>query len=119
MKIIYQISIIFLITAIGEILAYIIDFPVPAGVYGFAILFICLCTGLIKLEYVEKVSDFLLDNMQIFLLPLCAQFADFLPFLQERGLIILVIALATTAVSIGATAKLSDFVITIKERVKT
>ncbi len=118
MKTINQMAIIMLITAVGEVLTYYLPFPIPPGVYGFAILFICLCTKVIKLADVEGIGNFLLSNMQLFLLPLCAELVDFLPLMQERGFLVVVISLVSTAITIMATSKISDIIITKKEKSK-
>ncbi len=118
MKHINQMAIIMMITAIGEVLRYYIPFPIPAGVYGFAILFTCLCTKVIKLADVEGVGNFLLSNMQLFLLPLCAEFIDFLPIMQERSFLILAISIISTLVTIISTSKISDAIIAKIERAK-
>ena len=54
MKYIRQLLIILGISFAGEVLKYILPLPIPAGIYGMAILFIGLMTGLIKLEAVRE-----------------------------------------------------------------
>ena len=66
MKYIFQLAIIFGISFIGELLNALFPLPVPARVYGLAILFILLCTKIIKLEQVETVSEYLMAIMPIF-----------------------------------------------------
>ena len=67
--IIFQFSIIILISCIGEIIKALVPLPIPASIYGLVIMFICLCTGIIKLEKVEAVSDFLLEIMPLAFIP--------------------------------------------------
>ena len=43
MRFIGQFCVIMLITFIGELLNFLIPLPVPAGIYGMALLFIALC----------------------------------------------------------------------------
>ena len=66
MKYMIQIGIISTIAFIAELLYYIVPLPIPASVYGMAILFMCLCLGIIKLEMVEDVADWILSIMPIF-----------------------------------------------------
>lgn len=66
MKYMIQIGVISTIAFIAEILHFVIPFPIPASVYGMAILFFCLCFGLIKIEMVEDVADWILSIMPIF-----------------------------------------------------
>ena len=66
MNYIFQLGIIFGISFVGEVLNAIVPLPIPASVYGLVILFTLLCTKIIKLEQVEKVSEYLMAIMPIF-----------------------------------------------------
>lgn len=66
MKYIFQLSIILGISFIGELLNAILPLPVPASVYGLIILFLLLCTKVVKLEQVETVSEYLMAIMPLF-----------------------------------------------------
>ena len=66
MNYIFQLAIIFGISFLGELLNALLPLPVPASVYGLAILFVLLCTKIVKLEQVETVADFLMAIMPLF-----------------------------------------------------
>ena len=66
MKYMKQIGVIATIAFIAELLYFVIPLPIPASVYGMAILFVSLCLGIIKLEMVEDVADWILSIMPIF-----------------------------------------------------
>lgn len=66
MNYMFQLSIIFGISFVGELLNRLLPLPIPASVYGLAILFLLLCTKIIKLEQVEKVSEYLMAIMPLF-----------------------------------------------------
>lgn len=68
-KWIRQFLIIMIVTFLGEVLRYLIPFAIPSGIYGLVLLFGCLCTGLIKLDQVEKAADFLVEIMPFFFIP--------------------------------------------------
>ena len=67
MKYIYQLFIILVVTFVGELLHYFIPIPVPASIYGLIIMLILLCTKVVKLEHVERTSDFLIEIMPLML----------------------------------------------------
>ena len=50
MKYVKQFLIILAVSLAGEILKYVLPLPIPASIYGMAILFTALMTGLIKLD---------------------------------------------------------------------
>lgn len=66
MKYMIQIGVISTIAFIAEILHFVLPLPIPASVYGMAILFLSLCFGIIKMEMVEDVADWILSVMPIF-----------------------------------------------------
>lgn len=61
--------IILIVYFIGEALHYTLHLPVPGSVLGLLLLFGALCTGLIKVEMVEDVCEFLLSNMSFLFIP--------------------------------------------------
>lgn len=65
MKYIFQIGIITMVSFVAELLHYYIPLPIPASVYGLVLMFVLLCTKLVKLEQVEDVAGFMLAIMPI------------------------------------------------------
>ena len=66
MNYMFQLAIIFGISFLGEVLNMLLPFPIPASVYGLGILFFLLCSKIVKLEQVEKVSEYLMSIMPLF-----------------------------------------------------
>ena len=69
MKYIKQLAIIIMVCFIGEIIRYIVPLPVPGSIWGLVLMFVLLVTGVVKLEKVETVADFLVDCMPIMFVP--------------------------------------------------
>ena len=55
-----------MISFIGEGLNYLIPAPVPASIYGMVILFVCLCTKVVKLK---DTGMFLIEIMPLMFIP--------------------------------------------------
>ena len=66
MKFVSQFCIIILISVIGEVLNKLIPLPIPAGIYGMVILFVCLKTKILKLSAVKDAGHFFIEIMPIF-----------------------------------------------------
>ena len=66
MNYIFQMAIIFGVSFAGELLNAILPLPVPASVYGLVIMFLLLCTKIVKLEQVENVAELLMSIMPLF-----------------------------------------------------
>lgn len=69
MSILNQIAIIFGVSLLGEIAAYILPFTFPSQIIALIILFVLLMTGVLKIEHIKEKSDFLLKNMAFFFIP--------------------------------------------------
>ena len=69
MRFVGQFCVILLITFIGEVLNFLIPLPVPAGIYGMALLFVALCLKIIPLSSVEGAGDFLIEIMPVMFIP--------------------------------------------------
>lgn len=76
MKHLFRLSIILLISLIGEILYAIIPLPVPAGIYGMILMFVSLCTGIVRLESVRTVGMFLIEIMPVMFIPAAVGLLD-------------------------------------------
>ena len=63
MKYVYQATILFAFTLAGELLHFLMPLPIPAAIYGLALLFLALQLGIVKLEQVNAVSKFLIAIM--------------------------------------------------------
>jgi holin-like protein len=69
MKYLRQLAIILAICFIGEVLNKLLNIPIPGNVIGMIILLISLLTGLIRLEAIEDVAEFLLKHLAFFFVP--------------------------------------------------
>ena len=103
MNILRQFSIILIISLIGEALSFLIPLPIPASIYGIALLFLLLCTGALRVESVRTVSSFLIAIMPVMFIPagvgLMESFGLLLPALPAYIFITLFSTLAVMAVS--------------------
>ncbi len=69
MKYIKQFLIILAISFLGEVLKYLLPLPIPASIYGMILMFVCLMTGIIKLESVKETGTFLIEIMPVMFIP--------------------------------------------------
>lgn len=71
MKIIKQLSWIFLFSLIGEVLSILVAsfIAIPGSVIGLVLLFLALQLNVLKVEQVDEVGTWLTSNMGIFFVP--------------------------------------------------
>lgn len=65
MKYLFQMMIIAAVTFAGEMLNYLLPFPIPASVYGMVLLFIGLMSGVIKEGQIKETASWLLAIMPV------------------------------------------------------
>ena len=65
MKYLNQFLIILGFSLLGEALQRIIPLPIPASVYGIVLLFLSLCLGLIRVEWVKDAGAFLISILPV------------------------------------------------------
>lgn len=98
-----QFSIILSIYFLGELIQKTLGLPIPGNVLGMLILFFSLCTGVIKLNMIDKISDFLLENMAFFFLPAGASLITCFALLEGKLTAILAVSLISTVVILAVT----------------
>lgn len=96
MKLLRQFLIILIICVIGEVLNKVMHIPLPGSIIGMILLFICLLTGLIKIEMIDEVSKFLLDHLAFFFIPSGVGLLAYVGILKENFVSITVICVVTT-----------------------
>ena len=69
MKYIRQLMIVLIPYLIGTILQLTLHIPIPGSVIGLILLFLALQIGIVKVEMIEELCEFLLSNMSFFFIP--------------------------------------------------
>lgn len=98
LKYIKQVLIILGFCALGEVLAAVIPLPVPATIYGFVLLFLALCTGILKKEDIAETAHFLISLMGLLFVPPAVNLLAYLDIITPALVPICVIILSSTFV---------------------
>lgn len=96
MKYISQVLIILLFTFLGEVLAYVIPFPIPAAIYGIVLMLIALGTGILKAEKVKEVSQYLISIMPILFVSPAVRILEYWGLIAPNVAAIAIIAVVST-----------------------
>ncbi len=111
MKYLKQFTIIALVSFLGEILAYYISLTIPGSVYGLILMFIFLCTGVLKSEDVKETSSFLLSIMSVTFIPSAVGIITLYGEIRSMMIPLLVIIVLTTVLTFAVSGKVSDLLI--------
>lgn len=103
MNVLRQFCRIMIITLVGELLHWLLPLPIPASIYGMAILFTCLVSGIVKLDQVKDAGKFLIEIMPVMFIPagvgLMSSWGDLRPVLLPVAVITVVSLIAVMFVS--------------------
>lgn len=116
MKLLRQFLIILLLSLVGEGLHALLPLPVPASVYGLVLMLLCLCTGILRLDQVERASDFLIEIMPVMFVPAAVGLTESWEQLRPVLVPVLVIMVLTTVLVMVVTGHVTQFVMKWRER---
>lgn len=119
MKIIYQIGILFSLCWVSQIVEWILPIPFPASVIGMVLLFILLCTKVLRVDHIREKTDFLLGNMAFFFLPAGVSILNYVDVLKSTAVQLVLICVITTVITFGVTALSIRMTMALLERGKT
>lgn len=111
MKYIRQFLLILAISFVGELLKYFIPLPIPASIYGMAVLFIGLMTGWIRLDAVRETGKFLIEIMPVMFIPAGVGLMTSWGILKPVLVPVCVITVVTIVTVMAATGKVSQWMI--------
>ena len=116
MKYVWQLTIILGVSFVGEALNSFLPLPVPASIYGLLIMFILLCTKVIKIESIRETSDFFLATMPILFIVAGVGVIDYWDVIKPILLPSIIIMLVATIIIMVATGRITQWVIEISEK---
>lgn len=115
MKYLKQVLIILGFTALGELLAHIIPFPIPAAIYGIVLMLIALGTGILKTVHVKESADFLISIMPVLYVPICVRILEYWGILSQNVAAILTITVVSTFLVFAVSGLVTQALIRRKE----
>ena len=103
MKLLEQCALLFAVCLGSIAIAESLPFNFPVSIISMAILFILLCTKIIKEHQIADLGDYLLKNMAFLFIPAGVVIMEYFELLKSQALILLLICLFTTLLTFFAT----------------
>lgn len=101
MKYLNQFLIILGFTLVGEALQRIVPLPIPASVYGIALLFLALCCKFIKLEQVKEAGGFLTSILPVLFVAPAVGILENWALIRGALIPMVLLVLASTVLTFG------------------
>ena len=111
MKLLIQFLIIIAFSFAGELLHNLIPLPVPASIYGLAILFTALAGGILSLDKVKETGYFLIEVMPLMFIPAAVGLIDSWHSIASAWLQYIVVTVVSTFVVMAVSGWFTQFVI--------
>lgn len=111
MKYLRQFLIILAIAFGGEVLSYFIPLPIPGSIYGIALLFAGLVTGIIPLTSVKETGHFLVEIMPVMFIPAAVGLVETWGLIRDSLIQYAVIIMATTVVVMAVAGRVTQWFI--------
>ena len=106
-----QFLIILGFTFTGEALQRIIPLPIPASVYGLALLFLALCLKLVKVDQVKQTGAFLTSILPILFVSPAVNIVDDWGLIRNDLLPIVLIMMGSTLLTFGISGRMAQWLL--------
>ncbi len=100
---ILQFGVLFAFLVAGELVVRFTGIPVPSSIIGMVLLCASLKLRIVKLEWVEKLSDFLVHNLGFFFVPSGIGLMNCLGLIADQWMPIVGATVISTAIIIAVT----------------
>ena len=116
MKYLKQFTLILAYALMGEILHTILPFPIPASIYGIALLFLSLEFHIIKLDKVKDAGKFLIEIMPVMFIPSSVGLMDSWGLIKTSVLPYITIPIVSTILVMGVSAWITQLMIRLDKK---
>lgn len=115
MKFLRQMCLVMLFSFLGELCRFLIPYPIPASIYGMALLFAALALKLIPAEAVRDTGSFLTSFLPVLFVAPAVSLLDCWDQMRDALIPLLLITLLTTVITFGASGAVTERLIRKKE----
>lgn len=109
-RIIAQIFILWIFYFIGQVIVNWTGLFIPSSIIGLLLLWICLMSGIIKVEYIKGGASFMILYLTLFYIPATVGLIEYPELLRLEGILLMVAIFISSAVTLVITGKASQFI---------
>lgn len=104
-------AIIFTAAFLGELLRRLLPLPIPAGIYGFAVLFSALYFRIVRLDQIQETATFLIELMPLMFVAPAAAIIPYFGILMPILIQFIAATTISTVLIFGAAGLATQYVI--------
>ncbi|HCZ1565835.1 TPA: antiholin-like murein hydrolase modulator LrgA [Staphylococcus aureus] len=114
----HQVIVIALVLFVSKIIESFMPIPMPASVIGLVLLFVLLCTGVVKLGEVEKVGTTLTNNIGLLFVPAGISVVNSLGVISQAPFLIIGLIIVSTILLLICTGYVTQIIMKVTSRSK-
>ncbi|MDY6283909.1 MAG: CidA/LrgA family protein [Hallerella sp.] len=118
MRLLLQLALILSVCFIGDFLHRVCGIPLPGNILAMLVLFLLLCTKIVKVEQIEEMSNFFLKRLPFFFLPPTIGILAVYGVLKGSLLVFFLLCIFATIITMAVTGKITDILVNIQEKRK-
>ncbi len=116
MRYLKQFFIILAVTCAGELLRFLLPFPIPGSIYGLVLMLLLLVTKRIPLDSVKESAVFLIEIMPVMFIPAAVGITAVWGQLKPVLFPVVATTLITTVVVMAVTGRVTELLIRVLKR---
>lgn len=113
---ILQVAALMAFSMVMNQLASWLHIPVPGSILGILVIFILLEAHMIRIEWIDIGSKWLLAELLLFFVPAAVGIMKYIPMLQSDGLRIAIVVLISTFIVMASTGLMATIISKKKEK---
>lgn len=118
MRLLLQLALILSVCFIGDFFHRVCGFPLPSNITAMLILFLLLCTKIVKVDQIAEMSHFFLKRLPFFFLPPSIGILAIYGSLKGNIPVLVLLCVVATILTLAVTGKVTDFLVKRFERKK-
>ena len=118
MRLLLQLALIFAVCFIGDFLHRVCGVPLPGNILAMLILFLLLCTKLVKVDQIAEMSNFFLKRLPFFFLPPTIGILAVYGVLKGNLILFFLLSVLATIVTLAVSGKVTDIMVNVQEKRK-
>ena len=118
MRLLLQLALILAVCFIGDFLHRVCGIPLPGNILAMLILFLLLCTKLVKVDQIAERSDFFLKRLPFFFLPPTIGILAVYGVLKGNLILFFLLSVLATIVTLAVSGKVTDIMVNVQKKRK-
>lgn len=111
MRLLLQLALILSVCFIGDFFHRVCGFPLPSNITAMLILFLLLCTKIVKVDQIAEMSHFFLKRLPFFFLPPSIGILAIYGILKGNILVLILLCIVATIFTMAVTGKVTEFLV--------